>query len=114
MTWRRALVMLCLASSAIPAGAAGVHAPVLKWRLPVHGWGEPASDGSSTFVLSQGHELLAVDNATGTIAWRSPTGGPGEVPWGSAVRITGDRVIVGDDAVVAFDRATGAVSWRFV
>ena len=114
MTWRRALVVLCLASFAMPAGAAESHVPIPIWRLRVHGWGEPASDGSSTFVLAQGHELLAVDTATGTIAWRSPTGGPGEVTWGSAVRIAGERVIVGDDAVVAFDRATGAESWRFV
>jgi outer membrane protein assembly factor BamB len=80
----------------------------------LHGWGEPASDGSSTYVLTRGHELIALHTATGVLRWRAPTGGPGDAPWGSAVRIAGPRVIVGDDAIVAFDRATGREAWRFV
>jgi outer membrane protein assembly factor BamB len=36
------------------------------------------------------------------------------VPHGSCVRLAGRFAIVGDDAIVAFDRSTGQTAWRFV
>jgi outer membrane protein assembly factor BamB len=115
MTSRRAVLLLFLAFLRVSAGAAAdLHTPTRVWRSPLQGWGEPAADGSSIYVLARGHELVSLDRATGAPVWRVPTGGPGEATWGSVVRLAGSRVIVGDDAVVAFDRATGREAWRVV
>ena len=112
---RRAVLLLLLALIPMSAGeAADIRAPTRVWRTTLQGWGEPASDGSSIYVLSREHELVSLDRATGAPVWRTPTGGPGEATWGSVVRLAGSRVIVGDDAIVAFDRATGREAWRFV
>jgi outer membrane protein assembly factor BamB len=94
-------------AAAVPA------APAIVWRQAYHGWGEPATGGGSTYALTREHDVLALDAATGAPRWRAFTGGAGEVPLGSAVRLTAVHVIVGDDAIVAFDRATGRRAWRF-
>jgi len=87
--------------------------PAVVWREAYHGWGEPASGGGSTYVLTREHDVLALDAATGAPRWRAGTDGTGEVPLGSAIRLTAALVIAGDDAIVAFDRATGRRAWRF-
>jgi glucose dehydrogenase len=79
----------------------------------VPGWGEPAADDSAAYFLTRGHEVLAVDGATGSIRWRTATGGGGEVPTGTQVRLASDRVLVGDGGIAAFDRASGRRVWRF-
>ena len=68
-----------------PGAAAG--APVVRWQLPLPGWGEPAADGSAAYVLTRAHEVVALDAATGSLRWRAPTGGPGDAPTGSPVRL---------------------------
>jgi outer membrane protein assembly factor BamB len=64
-------------------------------------------------VLTREHDVLALDAATGEPRWHGFTGGTGEVPLGSVVRLTTTLVIAGDDSVVAFDRVTGRRVWRF-
>jgi outer membrane protein assembly factor BamB len=71
-------------------------------------------DGSSAYFLSRRHEVLAVDTATGTVRWKQHTGEPGDTTGGYAVVLSGDIVAAGDDNVIAFDRQTGAMRWRFV
>lgn len=45
--------------------------------------------------------------------WRAATGEPGDTTAGQRAAVAGSVVVVGDDALVAFDRATGARRWRF-
>ena len=88
-------------------------APRSRWRHAIPGWGEPAAGGAMAFVLTQGHEVLALDARTGTLRWHRRTGGSGSTPRGSVVRLVRGLVIVGDGDVVAFDRDSGDVRWRF-
>jgi len=87
--------------------------PGVRWQLPVRGWGEPAADDSAAYFLTRTHEVLSVDGATGSIRWRSATGGAGDVPSGTQVRLTKACVLVGDGSIVAFDRVSGQRTWRF-
>lgn len=87
--------------------------PSTVWRQAYHGWGEPATGGGTAYVLTRTHDVLALDAATGEPRWRGFTGGTGEVPLGSAVRLTTTLAIAGDDSIVAFDRVTGRRVWRF-
>jgi outer membrane protein assembly factor BamB len=97
-----------------PVLATPAPPPAVHWRQTLAGWGQPAVDAATAFVLTRHHEVAALDLATGAIRWRAYTGGPGDAPLGSSVRLAGAHVIVGDEAVVAFDRATGRPAWRFV
>jgi outer membrane protein assembly factor BamB len=116
MAGRRRLCGAVLASlvGAWSVSAAPARQPAVHWRQALAGWGQPAVDDSTAFVLTRHHELVALDVTTGAVRWRAYTGGPGDSPLGSSVRLAGSHVIVGDDAIVAFDRATGRPAWRFV
>lgn len=96
----------------VPAAARPADPPTV-WRQAYHGWGEPATGGGSAYVLTREHDVLALDATTGAPRWRGFTGGTGEVPLGSAVRLTTTLAIAGDDSIVAFDRVTGRRVWRF-
>lgn len=111
---RQATVFVGVLLAHSPAHAASGSRPTVQWRQTMLGWGQPAADASTVFVLTRRHEVAALDLATGAIRWLASTGGPGDAPLGSAVRLAGSRVIVGDDAIIAFDRATGRAAWRFV
>ena len=121
MRWRLARTCLIggwvaaasVVSAAGPPRAAPRPAPLVRWQLPMPGWGEPAADDSAAYFLTRTHEVVSVDGATGSINWRSPTGGEGEVPTGTQVRLAASRVLVGDGGVAAFDRASGRRVWRF-
>ncbi len=102
-------IVLLLAAWPVRAAPPGV-----QWRQALAGWGQPAVDASTAFVLTRHHEIAALDVATGAVRWRAFTGGPGDTPLGSSVRLAGPHVIVGDEAVVAFERASGRPAWRFV
>lgn len=97
--------------SAAPAPQRAI--PVVRWQLPLPGWGEPAADDSAAYFLTRTHEVVSVDAAAGSIRWRSPTGGAGDVPTGTQVRLAPARVVVGDGGVVSFDCASGQRVWRF-
>ena len=89
-------------------------APVVRWRLALPGWGEPAADASAAYFLTRTHEVVvrrrrhrrrsrggatpaaaATSRRARRCAWPAP------------------RVIVGDGGIVAFDRASGRRMWRF-
>ena len=86
----------------------------MVWRVPGEGHGRPATDGSVVYFLSKHHEVVAVDARSGGVRWRQSTGEPDASTVGSAVVIAGASVVAGDYNLVAFDRTTGAIRWRFV
>lgn len=57
--------------------------------------------------------MIALDVGTGALRWKQSTREPGDSTAGSAVVLSGPVVVAGDYNLVAFDRATGAVRWRF-
>ena len=76
MRWRLAPTCLLGAwlgatalASAAPASPRAT--PVVRWQLPLPGWGEPAADDSAAYFLTRTHEVVSVDAATGSIRWRS-------------------------------------------
>jgi len=116
--WR--LASTCLLGAWLGATALAAAAPasprttpVVRWQLSMPGWGEPAADDSAAYFLTRAHEVVSVAAATGSITWRSHTGGAGDVPTGTQVRLAPARVVVGDGGIVAFDRASGRRLWRF-
>ena len=118
MRWR--LVSTCLLGAWLgataPASAAPAPrgaTPVVRWQLSLPGWGEPAADDSAAYFLTRTHEVLSIDGASGSIRWRSDTGGAGDVPTGTQVRLASTRVLVGDGGIVAFDWTSGRHVWRF-
>lgn len=88
-------------------------APEPIWQVPGEGWGRPAVDAGTVYFLSKRHEVVAIDAATARVRWRQGTGEPGERTFGSSVVVSGGVVAAGDYNVIAFDRETGAVRWRF-
>ncbi len=87
--------------------------PEVAWRATGEGRGRPAVDGSAAYFLSAHHEVLAFAATTGTPRWRQLTGESGESTAGSAVAVAGPVVVAGDYNLVAFDRRSGSVRWRF-
>src|SRR5215207_2415673 len=118
MRWRLGPVSLIagwLGATALVSAGPALPAlrPAIRWQVPLPGWGEPAADASAAYFLTRDHDVVAVDIETGTVRWRSTTGGAGDVPTGTTVRVAASRVIVGDGGIVALDRASGRRIWRF-
>ena len=88
--------------------------PRRLWHLPDLGRGGAAADETSAYFLSKAHEVIAVDVTTGTIRWRRTTLEEGDALSGAAVLLGDDSVVVGDYNLLAFDRRTGGLRWRFV
>jgi outer membrane protein assembly factor BamB len=96
-------------------GARGKEAvPRRIWHVPEPGRGGPAADETSAYFLSKAHEVLAVDSASGHVRWRRKTLEEGEAQSGAALLVAGESLIVGDYNLLAFDRRTGGLRWRFV
>ena len=91
--------------------------PTLLWTTPLVGWGRPAVRGDSVYSLSRAHEMVSLDKTTGAVRWRRPlplaSGEYSRFPMGSVVESTTTAVIVGDYDVLALDRRTGRLMWRF-
>ena len=91
--------------------------PTLLWTTPLVGWGRPAVRDDAVYSLSRAHEMVSLDKATGVVRWRRPlplaNGEQSRVPMGSVVDSTTTAVIVGDYDVLALDRRTGRLLWRF-
>ena len=117
-------------TDAAPAGPAGVSSDalllagtdghvyaldpvrgVLRWRVhagdAVH-TGPVVARGLAV-VVTESRGLLAVEIATGGIAWRAPVPAARAAP-----AVQGDLVVLtaSDDALHAFDAATGEACWR--
>ena len=117
LRWTRLIVAIVVGlfatGGASPAAATPAR-PTVRWQQALPGWGQPVADDATAFVLTRRHDVVALDLTTGAVRWRAYTGGPGDAPLGSSIRLAGGHVIVGDDAIVAFDRRTGRAAWRFV
>ena|SRR5688572_11204720 len=91
--------------------------PTLVWTTPLVGWGRPAVRDESVYSLSRAHEMVSLDKTTGAVRWRRPlplaNGEYSPFPMGSVVESTTTAVIVGDYDVLALDRHTGRLMWRF-
>src|SRR5262245_35002583 len=83
------------------------------WRVPDEGWGKPAADATTAYFLTQRHEMVAIDIATGQVRWKRATGRIGGSTEGSVVTLAGSVAMAGDYEVIGFDRITGNVRWRF-
>ncbi|MEO5820477.1 MAG: PQQ-binding-like beta-propeller repeat protein [Vicinamibacteraceae bacterium] len=92
-------------------GGAAPTDPALRWTHRAEGWGEPAAAGSLAYFMTRQHEVVALDATTGALRWRVSTGGAGNAPWGSAIRVAGEVLVVGDGGIVALDRASGQRRW---
>jgi len=83
------------------------------WHIAGEGRGLPAADSSTVYFLSKRHEVLAVEATTGTLRWRQDTAEPGDATMGSVLLVAGPFVVAGDYNVIAFDRGSGLLKWRF-
>jgi outer membrane protein assembly factor BamB len=87
--------------------------PTTLWRVPGEARGRPAGDRDTAFFLSKSHEVIAIDERSGTVRWRSSTGAGGPGTLGPGIVLAGPLVVAGDYDVVAFNRTDGEVRWRF-
>jgi outer membrane protein assembly factor BamB len=99
--------------SASASRADGPPSPSVAWRHAASGWGEPTVDRGLAFFLGRQHELIALDPTNGRLRWRVATGGSGDAPLGSVIRVGGSVVVTGDGAIVAVERDDGRPAWRF-
>jgi outer membrane protein assembly factor BamB len=76
------------------------------------GWGEPALDATTVYVLSRHHELFAVDRGSGAVQWRQPLADGPAATQGVNVLTAGRLVVAGDGGVFAFTGRTGTPVWR--
>jgi outer membrane protein assembly factor BamB len=81
--------------------------------VPVRAWGTPAWSEGTVYTLSASHEVFAVEARTGRRRWQVATGEAGEGTRGSRLVAAGTFVVVGDDNVVAMEKTSGKVAWRF-
>jgi outer membrane protein assembly factor BamB len=88
--------------------------PSMLWHVQGEGRGRPVADDWTAYFLSKRHEVVAVAAQNGARRWSQGTGGTAEATEGSAVVLAGSVVVAGDYNLIAFDRATGAVRWRFI
>jgi len=102
-----------LAPGSATAGSTCDIAPQPRWHVPGPMRGTAAMDDGVVFALTRTHEVMAVDASEGRVVWRASTGSGGETSEGARVVLAPGLVLAGDGAVVALDRATGEVRWRF-
>ena len=111
MAGRRVGVLLAAAAAVGVVNIDPAASPI--WHVAGEGRGRPAADWSTAFFLSKRHEVLALHAQSGQVRWRASTGESGDSTNGSGVVLAGDVVAAGDYNIVAFDRATGELRWRF-
>jgi outer membrane protein assembly factor BamB len=92
----------------------GVPAPTPLWHIAGQARSGAGADDSTAYFVSNQHEVIAVDVASGQVRWRRFTGEWGDLHWGETAVVAGSVVVVGDYNLVAFDRKTGSPRWRFV
>jgi outer membrane protein assembly factor BamB len=97
----------------VPTEAGHAGEPSQVWHVEGLGRGLPAADASTAYFLSKKHEVVAVDAASGMPRWKERTGELGEATWGSRLVLAGSMVVAGDYDLVAFDKTSGELRWRF-
>ena len=112
----------CVVAARLQTPARAAHdstppTPMLLWTTPLDGWGRPAVRDDSVYSLSRAHEIVSLDKATGAVRWRRPLPLANDehsgFPMGSVVESNPTAIIVGDYDVLALDRRTGQLMWRF-
>lgn len=109
-----------LVSLAVSAGApARLHgrepaAPRRVWSHAIEARGSPVADETTAYFLSRGHEVVAVDIASGDIRWRRQTFESGDIFSGASLVLGERSLVVGDYNLLAFDTAGGRLLWRFI
>lgn len=88
--------------------------PTRLWHLPDPARGAAAADETSAYFLSKSHEVLAVDAVTGAVRWRRPTFEQENLISSICLLLSGETLVVGDYNLLAFDRRTGGLRWRFI
>ncbi|HTM29908.1 MAG TPA: PQQ-binding-like beta-propeller repeat protein [Vicinamibacterales bacterium] len=88
--------------------------PTRLWQVAEPARGGPAIDDGAAYFLTARHEVLSVERNTGNVRWRRKTYESGELLSGAAVLIGGPNLVVGDYNLLAFDRDTGSLLWRFI
>lgn len=109
-----ALTGLCVWTAGARPATGQQSVPRRVWHVPESARGGPAADETSAYFLSRAHEVWAVDIATGHVRWRRKTFEEGDALSGEALVVGGDSIVVGDYNLLAFDRRTGGLRWRFV
>jgi outer membrane protein assembly factor BamB len=111
--WVVVLLGCVLLGQETKSGAGVVARPSTLWHVDGKGRGLPAADSSAVYFLSKYHEVVALDANSGSLLWKRGTGESGETTSGISVVLTGPVVVAGDYDVVAFERGSGAIRWRF-
>jgi outer membrane protein assembly factor BamB len=83
------------------------------WKIAGKGQGRPAIDATTVYFLSEQHEVLAVNAASGAIRWRATTGEAGPGTQGTTIVPMNSVIVVGDFDVIGMDSGNGQVKWRF-
>jgi outer membrane protein assembly factor BamB len=105
-------VTLAACQAATDVSADGI--PPMRWQVPGVGWPvTPSVDGTRVYFGSKAHEVVAVDKASGQVAWRRATDVVGLYTIGYNTTVAGSVVALSDLDVYAFDRATGARRWVY-
>jgi outer membrane protein assembly factor BamB len=86
---------------------------IVVWRTPGSAAGRVSQDSALAFFPGDHNELIAVNKATGRIAWRSPTNEAYDGTLGFGTTVAGPLVIMVDVYLYAFDRANGNLRWVF-
>jgi outer membrane protein assembly factor BamB len=110
----RTCVLLVTLMAAAPASQGQTPSGLTEvWRVPGRVRGTPALSATTAYVLTRSHAVLAVERSTGDLLWEARTEEPGDATMGWKVVLTSDVVVAGDYNVIGFDRASGALRWRF-
>lgn len=104
----------------VVAHGEGIHAAAVhgidaatgteRWQAPLAGWWdvalEPATGGGRVYLLDGMGTVVALDPATGAVAWRTETGRP---LIGGRLALTPDAVVFAsyEDELMVLDRADG-------
>lgn len=83
------------------------------WRAAGSTIAAPAIAGGVVYFLTTSHAVIALDASTGAQRWQAPTSAGSGAPPGKNLVVVGQHVIAPDNAVHAFDRASGAPRWVF-
>lgn len=87
--------------------------PTVIWHVAGEARGTPAVDESRVYFATRRHQVVAFDLDTGRERWRQSTNEQGDATFGFNVLVAGSIVAIGDYNVIGFERATGALRWRF-
>ncbi len=87
--------------------------PSIAWAVQAATAGRASADSTRVYFSGLNNELVAVEKATGRIAWRSHTQNTSGQTIGFGTAVSGPNVVMVDIELYAFDRVTGVPRWHF-